>query len=43
MQSPLMRIAWLVRERRTALRVSQREVAARVGCSQSYVAQVESR
>ena len=42
MLSPLGHIAWMIRRRRRALGWTQRRVAAGVGCSQSYLAQVET-
>ena len=42
MLSPLGHIAWLIRKRRRALGWTQRRVAAGLGCSQSYLAQVET-
>ena len=42
MLSPLAYIALMIRRRRAALGWSQRRVAAGVGCSQSYVAQIET-
>src|ERR1017187_8771454 len=42
MLPPLIRIARLIRKRRQLLRFSQRRVAGAVGCSQSYLAQVET-
>ena len=42
MLSPLARVAAVFRDRRKFLRWSQRRVAGQVGCSQSYLAQVET-
>ena len=42
MLSPLTRIARAVVRKRNSLRLSQRQVARLVGCSQSYLAQVET-
>ena len=42
MLSPLARVAAVFRDRRKFLRWSQRRVAVQVGCSQSYLAQVET-
>ena len=42
MISPLARVAVVLRQRRKSLRWSQRRVAKQVGCSQSYLAQVET-
>ncbi len=42
MLSPLAQIAVLVRQKRKALGLSQRQVATQAGCSQSYLAQIET-
>ena len=41
MQSPLMRMSQIIRNSRRRCRLSQRQLAAAIGCSQSYVAQIE--
>ena len=42
MLSPLIRIARMVSRRRNTLQLSQRQVASQLGCSQAYLAQVET-
>ena len=42
MLPPMIRIARAILKRRQALKLSQRKVAAALGCSQPYVAQVET-
>ena len=42
MLSPFTRVARAINRRRQFLKLSQRQVAVEVGCSQSYLAQVET-
>ena len=42
MLTPMIRIARAIRKRRQTIRLSQRRVAAALGCSQPYLAQVET-
>ena len=42
MLPPMIRIARAIKKRRQALKLSQRRVAATLGCSQPYLAQVET-